>query len=916
MLIFSAFFVLRFALSLIFFRNTPEGAKAFAWRGAMCEYAGIYEKAERYYREAALITSKFNTKGSNRLHWLQTLNLGVVQRSNGNLEKAKHTLERVARESESLEMTYVRLLALQQLSLLHQELGDAEGTRQYVEQMDAVISSARRHNESYLRNLTGTGWTSPAPLRNVLPYRMLMIDMDLDRKIWQTGSLRVPFLVAVNICEVGLAFSIFLGTIGEYVTRAVRNLRIVKQELARLQRTTEALDGREDSMGAGAPDPSWLRMRRALSGRPSRLNAYRLQRLAHRPRRVENRQNSSRKRETAKVATDRYPHPIDGVAFGIVASFSGARTGSKSGSVPYGDKLSRILPAHETIARLLAQDGRRSLDNGNLIEAKDYCLCALNMAMARPNLAGDDVVYYHLGEVCRAMSETDLAFDNFCRAIKCIENMRRGVLAEDLKLSFLGTRTKMYEDAVLAALEIDVSKAFEIAERARSRAFLDILGEHAASLQPRKAPEREAAHLRRLREEMRSVEKQCDELHTIMLGQRSWERFVTILRQVNMVRQLRRSRGAYERLHRRLQAQDEEWASFFRVIPITADEARRNVGTGTVLLEYYITDSKTVVFSLSEGRGPIAIRLDISRRELETEVDKFISGRSADVLARIRRGDPSISEETKIVLRSLYGLLVGPLEQQLDGASKLVIIPHGILHHVPFHALYNNGRYLVDDFEVSYAPSTSVLQFCRKKARLQKKSCLIIADPRGDLEYAREEALNVSQHFEHVVVLPSNGESATVNNVKQKMPNFDVIHFACHGKFDSDAPMASFLELSATVGELGLLTVDRLYELQLNCSLVTLSACETGVSKVLSGDELIGLVRGFLFAGAPSLLVSLWSVDDQSTSELMTRFYEGYISNGESKSAALRQSMLRVKTNESTSHPYFWAPFCLIGEGT
>jgi CHAT domain-containing protein len=223
---------------------------------------------------------------------------------------------------------------------------------------------------------------------------------------------------------------------------------------------------------------------------------------------------------------------------------------------------------------------------------------------------------------------------------------------------------------------------------------------------------------------------------------------------------------------------------------------------------------------------------------------------------------------------------------------------------------------LVDDFEVSYAPSTSVLQFCRKKARLQKKSCLIIADPRGDLKYAREEALNVSQHFEHVVVLPSNGESATVNNVKQKMPNFDVIHFACHGKFDSDAPMASFLELSATVGELGLLTVDRLYELQLNCSLVTLSACETGVSKVLSGDELIGLVRGFLFAGAPSLLVSLWSVDDRSTSELMTRFYEGYISNGESKSAALRQSMLRVKTNESTSHPYFWAPFCLIGEGT
>ena len=171
----------------------------------------------------------------------------------------------------------------------------------------------------------------------------------------------------------------------------------------------------------------------------------------------------------------------------------------------------------------------------------------------------------------------------------------------------------------------------------------------------------------------------------------------------------------------------------------------------------------------------------------------------------------------------------------------------------------------------------------------------------------------MSECFEDVVMLPADSEPADIANVVQKMPCFDVLHFACHGEFSGDAPMTSFLTVGSREGEPQKLTVKRLYKLSLECSLVVLSGCETGVSKVLSGDELMGLIRGFLFAGAPSLLVSLWKVDDRPTSDLIGNFYHGYVTEGETKSASLRRSILELKAGEDTSHPYFWAPFCLVG---
>jgi CHAT domain-containing protein len=147
--------------------------------------------------------------------------------------------------------------------------------------------------------------------------------------------------------------------------------------------------------------------------------------------------------------------------------------------------------------------------------------------------------------------------------------------------------------------------------------------------------------------------------------------------------------------------------------------------------------------------------------------------------------------------------------------------------------------------------------------------------------------------------------AATIAALRAQAPSADVIHLACHGQFRPDNPLFASLHLGDDW-----LTVRDCYDLNLHCSLVTLSACETGVNAVAPGEELIGLARGFFAAGSPSLLISLWTVDDDATAQLMIAFYRAFLS-GESPAAALRRAQMEML--EAHPHPFFWAPFVLVG---
>jgi CHAT domain-containing protein len=255
-------------------------------------------------------------------------------------------------------------------------------------------------------------------------------------------------------------------------------------------------------------------------------------------------------------------------------------------------------------------------------------------------------------------------------------------------------------------------------------------------------------------------------------------------------------------------------------------------------------------------------------------------------------------------LRLLYTHLVEPLAPLLEG-KKIHIVPHGVLHYVPFHALHDGQGYLIDRHEISYCPSASVLKLCVEKA--QQKSgdgqVLVMGVPDEAIPFIHHEVDMVKSLWPEAQVFL--GSEATLEQLKQSAPGCQLLHLASHGVFRRDNPMFSALKLSDAW-----LNFYDIFNLKLNADLVTLSACETGMNEVFPGDELFGLMRGFLYAGAPSLVVSLWVVHDRSTAEFMRWLYAG-LRDGLSKRAALRQAQLALK--QEYQHPYYWAPFILMG---
>jgi CHAT domain-containing protein len=250
-----------------------------------------------------------------------------------------------------------------------------------------------------------------------------------------------------------------------------------------------------------------------------------------------------------------------------------------------------------------------------------------------------------------------------------------------------------------------------------------------------------------------------------------------------------------------------------------------------------------------------------------------------------------------------------PIWEKLSEIDLINIIPHGPLHNLPFHALRQNGKFLMETHAVSYAPSSAILNYCWNKSSVLEPGQLFNGTPLL-VGVPDERATQVSREVQELAKLIQEskvllGESATLDEVKKASADCGLLHLAAHGLFRPEAPLLSSIRLADQW-----MAVQDVYDLDLKATLVTLSACETGLGHDAGGDEMVGLVRGFLHAGAKSLLVSLWMVDDKSMTELMTYFYGQWLA-GKSKSQALRQAQLSLM--KQYDHPYYWAPMILVG---
>jgi CHAT domain-containing protein len=231
-------------------------------------------------------------------------------------------------------------------------------------------------------------------------------------------------------------------------------------------------------------------------------------------------------------------------------------------------------------------------------------------------------------------------------------------------------------------------------------------------------------------------------------------------------------------------------------------------------------------------------------------------------------------------------------------------VPHGPLHFLPFHALKNGDAYLCDTHTVSYAPSATVFALCQEKPRSDISASLVMGIPDERAPEILAEVQSVAATLPNATLLL--GAQATAQALKDKGAQSALLHIATHGTYRQDNPMFSGIRLGD-----GYLNLYDLYQMRLSARHVTLSGCATGMNFVAAGDELLGLQRGLFCAGASSLLLSLWDVHDRSTAELMQAFYKSFIGTAD-MAASLQSAMQQLR--QENPHPYFWAPFVLVGQ--
>jgi hypothetical protein len=374
------------------------------------------------------------------------------------------------------------------------------------------------------------------------------------------------------------------------------------------------------------------------------------------------------------------------------------------------------------------------------------------------------------------------------------------------------------------------------------------------------------------------------------------------------MQQLRQLSRTYEdalvKAFSQVQSVDREFASLQSAKTVSVEELQEILPENTLLLEYYMARNRFYVCLVTQKQFKIVALSDVNGireklRLLQLQLAKFRLG--PDYIQPLEK---ALLQATQAHLEELYALLIAPIRDQLT-AEHLIIVPHAFLHYLPFHALSDGERYIIDDFSVSYAPSSSIFAVCQKKPlRNDDGDTLILAVPDARAPFIEEEAHFVASAMGNARLFM--GEQATEEQLRLHGPCSRFIHIATHGYFRQDNPMFSSIRLGNS-----LLSLFDLYQLHFDAELVTLSGCGTGMNVVIGGDELIGLVRGLLYAGAQTLMVSLWEVHDQSTAEFMRDFYQSYRTSA-NKANALRSAVLKLK--EKHRHPYYWAAFALVGK--
>jgi CHAT domain-containing protein/tetratricopeptide (TPR) repeat protein len=546
---------------------------------------------------------------------------------------------------------------------------------------------------------------------------------------------------------------------------------------------------------------------------------------------------------------------------------------------------------------------RIHLDTGHGEEAKRVCLAALQKLEQAETPALSCQAYFVLGLIEEALGAPEAAYEAYLKAHEGLENLRSHLKADEMKIAFLKDKLAVYESLVRMCLgrgpsAANLEAAFAYIEQAKSRSLADLIAFRAHRL-PASRKARRAL--------VEQVESLRGELNWYSRTIQHVEGRSANLEGPRLEKLRRAARDCEQRLVEslaNLRVEDQEFANLEAAGSIDLETIRSALPEDAMLVEYYRAGDAFCVCLLSRGDlkivelGP-APALRRVLQLLRFQLSKFRLGPEY-----VRTFQQQLLEAANEHLREFYRQLIAPVASHLEEAAHLIIAPHGFLHYLPFHALFDGERYLGDRFSISYTPSASVYYLCSTKSAPPAAGALVLGVPDPSAPHILDEVQAVSSVLSNAEVF--TGAEATLAVLREKGSQCRFVHIATHGWFRQDSPMFS----SISLGDSQLSLFD-LYQLDLPAELVTLSGCGTGLNVVVGGDELLGLVRGLLYAGAQGVLVTLWDVNDQSTAEFMELFYERLKTNP-NKAQAVQRATAEIR--KKYAHPFYWAPFVLVGK--
>lgn len=617
-------------------------------------------------------------------------------------------------------------------------------------------------------------------------------------------------------------------------------------------------------------------------------------------------------------------------------------------------KIDREIDNKLGMAYTLMNLGTVHSNYGEFDPALNYYNQALSLWQTIGSRNGEAEVRYGIARVESQRGNLQIALDQIKTALAIVEDIRTNVASHDLRTSFLASKQDYYELYIDLLMQLHQQQptsgydalALQVSEKARARSLLDILIEAQADIRQGVDPQ--------LLDREKWLQRQLNALETQRLAlfsrETTKEQSQAILNHINL--EIEKYLRENQLLQAQIRANSPRYAALTQPQPLTLAEIQQQVlDEDTLLLEYFLGEKRSYLW------GVTADQITSYQLPNRQTIEEAAVGFRNTVASRITRNNLT---KVATAAQSLTEMILEPVADRLGknlgektGQKRLVIVADGALQYVPFAGVAVPGTGerdrdylpLMVNNEIVTLPSASTQAILRRELRDRpsaKNTLAVLADPVFGLSdervkmsesHTEESLVNfyarlpfTRQEAEAILAMVPEGDRFEAFDfaanrelvLSQQLNQYKIVHFATHGQANTRHPELSTLILSLVdengKPENGFLRLHDIFNLKLPAELVVLSACQTGLGQKIRGEGIVGLTRGFMYAGAARVLVSLWYIDDEATAELMVKFYEQMWQNSLTPAAALQAAQVEMWQEEKWRSPYYWAAFTLQGE--